>query len=143
MKSGTIQKGLIGSIAIFALAMVMFFAVMPISQADLPPRPTPTAVPMPSSTPQGARIVLQTLQTQAEMWTVVQWQDINGDWHNVDGWRGSSVDGSVQWWVAQKDFGTGPFRWAVYSSEEGELSAASETFHMPTDANQTLVITVP
>jgi len=45
--------------------------------------------------------------------------------------------------VAQKDFGTGPFRWAVYQSAGGEITAISEAFHLPTDANQTLNITVP
>jgi hypothetical protein len=69
-------------------------------------------------------------------WSVVQWQDINGDWQDVDGWRGT-LDGSGQrrWWVAAKDFGSGPFRWAV-----GE--AVSAPFNLPAVGAETRVVTL-
>jgi hypothetical protein len=64
--------------------------------------------------------------------SVVQWQDSNGDWQDVEGWRGALDNGGrIRWWVAAKDFGSGPFRWVV-----GE--AASEPFNLPTGAGQTL-----
>jgi len=115
------------------------------------PPPRTTATPLPIATPIASSVkktdiptgAFITLQTQAGTWSVVQWQDANGDWHDVGGWRGSVVDGSVQWWVAQKDFGTGPFRWAVYQFGGGELTAASEAFHLPAGTNDTLDITVP
>jgi len=111
------------------------------ARADLPPRPMPTPVPVSKSTTlRGAHIVLQ---TQPDVWSVVQWQDVNGDWHDVDGWRGSATNGTVEWWMAQKDFGTGPFRWTVYQSDGGEIVAASESFYLPASANETLVIVMP
>ena len=123
-----------------AFALVAIFTVP--TRADLPPRPTPTPISVPKSTaPQGAHIVLQ---TQAGVWSVVQWQDVNGDWHNVDGWRGTVTDGTVEWWVAQKDFGTGPFRWAVYQSAgDSEPVSVSEAFTLPDAVNQRLQITLP
>jgi hypothetical protein len=52
----------------------------------------------------------------------------------VDGWRGSlDSSGSLRWWVAAKDFGSGPFRWVV-----GE--AASEPFNLPAGAGQVVYI---
>ncbi|GAB4430929.1 MAG: hypothetical protein Kow0031_11970 [Anaerolineae bacterium] len=66
--------------------------------------------------------------------SVVQWQDINGNWHDVDGWRGVlDSNGYIRWWVAAKDFGSGPFRWVV-----GQ--AASEPFNLPAGAGQTVRI---
>jgi hypothetical protein len=39
--------------------------------------------------------------------SVVQWQDINGDWQDVEGWRGAlDSSGRIRWWVAAKDFGS-------------------------------------
>ncbi len=118
--------------------------------AGPPPRntstPPPAATPLPSQIiksemPTGAFI---TLQTTAGVWTGVQWQDSNGDWHDVSGWRGTAVDGRVQWWVAQKDFGTGPFRWAVYQpAGDGEPVSVSEPFMLPVAANETMSIVVP
>ena len=126
------------TIVVIGLAFALLMVVTPVSQAGLPPRPTPT--PVPSTAPVGATI---RLQTTVGAWSVVQWQDVNGDWHNVDGWRGSVADGSVQWWVAEKDFDTGPFRWAMYQSDGSELTAASEAFYLPAGVNQTLDITAP
>jgi len=119
--------------------ILMSLAVVNPVFAELPPRPTPpTAVP--SSAPQGANIVLQ---TQAGMWSVVQWQDVNGNWNDVEGWRGTVGDGFVKWWVAQKDFGTGPFRWAVSPYAGSEFTSAGDAFYLPSVANETLIIAVP
>jgi hypothetical protein len=52
----------------------------------------------------------------AGAWSVVQWQDVNGNWHDVEGWRGTlDSSGYIRWWVAARDFGTGPFRWVITS----------------------------
>ncbi len=84
----------------------------------------------PDSAPLGAAIEL-TAWPPGGM-SVVQWQDINGDWQDVDGWRGALDNGGhIRWWVAAKDFGTGPFRWMV-----GE--AVSAPFNLPAGAGQTV-----
>jgi hypothetical protein len=89
-----------------------------------------------SGGPAGAAIEL-VAPAHPGAWSVVQWQDINGNWQDVDGWRGSLNEaGSRRWWVAAKDLGTGPFRWVV-----GE--AVSEPFNLPVVGAETRVITLP
>jgi hypothetical protein len=71
-------------------------------------------------------------QVPAQVWTIVQWQDYFGAWHNVDGWQGTlDVGHQKLWWVADKDLGTGPFRWVVYRDQAGPSLAVSESFHLP------------
>jgi hypothetical protein len=117
----------------------------------LPPRPTP-ATPTPVSvsvfTSSGwAVIELHVQPAQSDRWTVVQWQDALGGWHDVEGWRGtldevSNGVGKKTWWVARHDFDTGPFRWVVYQSQGGKLLAASEAFLLPHIENTTTVVEV-
>ena len=112
--------------------------------APLPPRPTftptPAATPVrpPTATPSrpsllvGAHIVLYVQAPPAGLWTIVQWQDALGGWHDVQGWQGTLDDGYQKlWWVAEGDFNTGPFRWALYESQGGALLDVSESFHLP------------
>jgi hypothetical protein len=88
---------------------------------------------------------------------VVQWQDKAGGWHDVEGWQGTlepdgspapqggtgaGRDGSKRWWVAAKDFGTGPFRWIVTQGKNGRPLAASAWFNLPSVANETVRIEV-
>jgi hypothetical protein len=72
----------------------------------------------------------------------VQWQDSAGGWHDVEGWRGPLAEGNRRWWVAAKDFGSGPFRWAIIEESGGRLLGASQPFNLPTQANETLQVTV-
>ena len=124
----------------------------------LPPRPTPEPTPRstsPSRLPAGGFIELRFQTTQEriwslghwqELWTIVQWQDHWGDWHDVEGWQGTFdefdvcyqneggetvCEGQKVWWVAQADFGKGPFRWVVYRGPGGRLFAQSESFYLP------------
>jgi hypothetical protein len=94
----------------------------------------------------GATIWLYVPDGLTTMWTVVQWQDAFGGWHDVDGWRGHLDDGQGQmkiWWVAPKDFNTGPFRWQVYSSDEnGRLLGYSETFNLPGGVNDIVYVQI-
>jgi hypothetical protein len=117
----------------------------------LPPRPTPvtpTPVPAPVFTSPGwAVIELHVQPTQAERWTVVQWQDVRGGWHDVEGWRGtldevSNGVGMKKWWVARPDFDTGPFRWVIYQNQGGKLLAVSEAFRLPRYENTVVVVEV-
>ena len=72
----------------------------------------------------------------------MQWQDFDGNWHDVEGWRGFAEGSGKLWWVAQKDFGTGPFRWIVESGPDGEILATSAPFTLPGEPNATLSVTV-
>ncbi len=133
------------------------------------PVPTATA-PSPAFTPQpepsvpspveGAQITLHLKFAADWPWdqigwpdlqTVVQWQDEQGKWRVVAGWRGAldrieSVDGQwtgqKSWWVAAAGLGTGPFRWLVYRADTGALLTISEPFRLPTMALQTAVVEV-
>jgi hypothetical protein len=115
----------------------------------LPPQPTrtPTPISSPDTTkrrdekPIGGYIELRVQPAQAGLWSVVQWQDAAGNWHDVEGWRGT-VEGIRVWWVAEADFGKGPFRWVIYQGQDGPRLATSPPFYLPSQANQTLQIQV-
>ncbi|MCK6624301.1 MAG: hypothetical protein L6R45_03905 [Anaerolineae bacterium] len=95
-----------------------------------------------SDKPVGAYIELQTQLAAAGAWSVVQWQDSAGNWHDVEGWRGPLAEGNRRWWVAAKDFGTGPFRWALTQGPGGPQLSVSAPFNLPAQANQTLFVSV-
>lgn len=113
--------------------------------AGLPPRDTPVPPPPDDKDkdgpPVGATIELIAPDAPAGAWTVVQWQDSAGGWHDVEGWRGSLAN-SHRWWVHPKDFGTGPFRWVVMVGPGGTVLKVSEPFHLPNGANETTLMTV-
>ncbi len=126
-------------------------------QADaLPPRPaTPVPLEQPTSGPvdwsvDGTAVPLPLTEKVSESaayielslpvglsanaQTVVQWQDKQGGWHDVDGWQQRVASSQiVRWAVYPRDFGTGPFRWALYSAsgKGGQLVAASTSFNLP------------
>jgi hypothetical protein len=120
--------------------------------AELPPRPgAPSPAPpavihtadrSKSGSPAGAYIELMGLPNNSEYWTVVQWQDRQGDWHNVDGWQGTLENSCKKWWVNARDFGTGPFRWVVYLGQNGPEAGRSDSFLMPHVAMQTQQVAV-
>jgi hypothetical protein len=142
---------LTGTIIGLAVISLLFgLAWPPLIQAGptLPPRDPATTTPAPKdkdkddNKPVGAYIELQIQTTQAGLWLAVQWQDSAGGWHDVAGWRGPLAEGNRQWWVAAKDFGTGPFRWIVTEGSGGRLVGGSQTFNLPNQANETLRVTV-
>lgn len=94
--------------------------------ANLPPRPTLT--PTPESL---TRILLVGGSAYEGAWTVVQWQDKQGEWHDVESWQGHMRNGWIRWRVAPKDWGTGPFRWQVYDKAGGTLLASTTSFTLP------------
>ena len=110
--------------------------------AALPPRPTPKATLVPTkSSETGGYIKLQVEAAPADMWTMVQWKDAHGSWHDVGGWQGTLDDKATKlWWVAPKDFATGPFRWAAYDGLEGQLLGLSAEFNLPASAKQIVLI---
>lgn len=142
--------------------------------AELPPRPVwPPPTPEPTRVPEAAKapkyrepirvvapILLTVNSTDQKVWTVVEWADTQGAWHEVTGWRGTPANGVVRWWVEEKDFGKGPFRWVVYLPNEPAAAidqdntdfssarrvlATSGEFYLPTKASAGLNIqlTVP
>jgi hypothetical protein len=115
--------------------------------ADLPGRNTPTPTGPPAGDqdngpPAGAHIELHVPSAPAGAWTVVQWQDSAGGWHDVEGWRGTlDASGYRRWWVDAKDFGTGPFRWVVSQGPDGPVLGISQPFNLPSEAGQVLPVT--
>ena len=141
----------LGSIVVLSLLEIAFGMNWPSlieAQSTLPPRETP--VPQPpkdkkreSNKPLGATIELQAQPVPADAWSVVQWQDRSGNWHDVDGWkRALGVTGFERWWVAAKDFNTGPFRWLVTQGPGGPEVGASQPFNLPGGANQVVRVEV-
>jgi hypothetical protein len=110
---------------------------------------TPTEValveaPLPASPPAGGAITLRAYPVEPGSWTVVQWQDAQGGWHDVEGWQGTfDRENQVAWWVAPDDMGKGPFRWAVYPSRGGQLLATSDSFYLPDSVDKGVGVEIP
>lgn len=74
-----------------------------------------------------------------DVWTMIQWQDNEGEWIDVNGWQGNFDEikqgeagwvATKEWWAAKEITGTGPYRWLVYDHPGGNLLATSEPFHL-------------
>lgn len=135
----------------FTLALALLAPLVPPTLAgpNLPPRDTPApAEPggddrSDPDRPLGTYLELHLNQPPAGVWTVVQWQDSAGNWHDVEGWQGvPDADGGKRWWVAAKDFGTGPFRWVVQQGPGDPLLGMSAPFHLPAGAAEIMQVTV-
>lgn len=124
--------GRILPLAAIVFSLVVFVAIFAptprttMAAPDLPPRPTLTPTPENLT-----RILLVGGAAYEGGWTIVQWQDKQGNWHDVDGWQGHVRNGWIRWRVAPKDWGTGPFRWLVYDQKGGTLLAATTSFTLP------------
>ena len=149
-RSNRIVIALIVAAALFLFALILGFNQRNvIAGGGLPPRPEPTATPLPStqSVPNGALIELNydgiAVGPQG-VWTVVEWQDTETlKWHDVQGWQGTvELDGTQQWWVAPADIGKGPFRWVIYDAEDGNVLQTSEEFNLPASEMLITVVTV-
>lgn len=140
MKSNLVLVSTGLAVALFACFFLL--ASAPTATA-LPPRPTPTAVPTPAAPkPTGGIIELQVTGVQdADLWTLIQWQDADGRWHDVDGWQGALDDGhSKTWWVGAEELGTGPFRWVV--QQDDAISGVSAPFDLPAWPLESVIVTV-
>lgn len=128
-------------------AIVFGFNLKEAIAGGLPPRPEPPPSSPNPATLEGGAIILElsgAATGPAGVWTVVEWQDpYTEEWHTVDGWQGTvETDGSQKWWVGTSDFATGPFRWVIYDSENGPLLGVSETFVLPEENGQNVVVVV-
>ena len=145
------KKGqtIIGLIFIVLLVGLPAWAVLaaPAVEAGLPSRETPTPAPQPggdkeNNVPVGAWIEAWVMgDAPAGAWSVVQWQNSAGGWEDVAGWQGP-LPQNTRWWVAEKDFGSGPFRWVITQGSGGPEAGASRPFHLPDEANQALRVEV-
>ena len=138
-------------LAFLILISVLLLAWPPLltdaGPAGLPSRATPTPQPPDNDDddkPAGAHIVLQVPSAPAGVWTIVQWQDSAGGWHDIEGWQGTLDEGDQKmWWLAPNLFGKGPFRWLVYqSTERDELLATSDLFYLPDAAGKKVWVEV-
>jgi hypothetical protein len=141
--------GMIG--VLVALAVVVFGIPPAIASASLPPREIPAA-PAVAPQPEVAMIELnfeyspdwQSVTTSwPELWTVVQWRDVLGNWHDCAGWQGGldavvAGQATKTWWVDRSDLGKGPFRWVVQRSHNGAPLMVSEPFYLPSEIGQTV-----
>ena len=111
----------------------------------LPERPI---VPVPAvtttSSPSGSKLILKAPlgvvnsngdAYDADDWTVVQWQAVNGTWYDVDGWQGNfffngDTDPNnwlVEWWVGSENYGKKNFRFVIYTNETREKIKQTST----------------
>lgn len=144
MKSSSFLPFSLVMIGVLLLGMLAFApqsaVAAPAALPTRPPTATPGGTPLPVV---GALIVLNAPTAPATAWTVVQWQDGLGGWHTVEGWQGSFDEGlSKVWWVAPRDFDTGPFRWVVYDKRDGKVWGTSQSFDLPASVGQQVVIDI-
>jgi hypothetical protein len=95
-----------------------------------------------------ATIVVRAPNAPAGAWVGVQWQDEMNGWHDVAGWQGpltlqaTTNVSTRQWAVYPKNYGRGPFRWVVYTSQGGSVWASSTRFSLPDGDGATLAMTL-
>jgi hypothetical protein len=90
-------------------------------------------------------IAATVINPPANAWLGVQWGDPSGQtWTMIDTWLGplnQTALGRTVWSVDPKDFGTGPYRWVVYTgnpAEGGKLWGVSTSFFFPRTAHDWL-----
>ena len=87
----------LGLVALLLLGQHFFAAG--VAQAALPSRVVDRHDKGEHPGPVGAYIeMLPSAAMTADSWSVVQWQDSSGGWHDVEGWQTSTADGG-RWWV--------------------------------------------
>lgn len=138
----TVSMRLVVVACVAGIALSALAASMTVAQENpLPPRSTPTPQAHGDGgpgAPVGAYIELSVVPGAPGLWAVVQWQDSAGAWHDVEGWQGPlGAAGAMYWWVAARDFGTGPFRWHVASGPGSATVADSAPFQLPTRHGET------
>ncbi len=147
----TLRKFIVLSLTLFCAVTLLagLWSSTPTAKAAPPPA-RPTLTPTPYAAPArsvGSYIELRVPTDNIGLWTVVQWQDPQGAWHDVETWRGildeiNNHKGDKLWWVYARDYGKGPFRWVVYDRPGGQVLAASQSFNLPGAPNQHVIVEV-
>ena len=140
------QRFPIKYILLLVASLVVLSIFLPASvHAELPPRPTRTPVASPKdSTPEpplAGTLMLSTEPNLDNLMSVVQWQDSDGAWHDVNGWRGLVMGGKTVWWVEERNWGEEPYRWVVYRNTSSTAIATSQPFKLP-GSGETLIVEV-
>lgn len=130
----------------FGLILTLLASPPATAQGSLPPRHTLSSGGDEGSggdQPVGAHIELYVGNAPAGSWAVVQWLDSSGTWRDIEGWRGVlDLSNRSRWWVASKDFGSGPYQWKVVQGPYGQTLATSEQFNLPLKIDETKFISV-
>jgi len=109
--------------------------------------PRDTAIveaPLSAAPPAEGAITLRAYPTEPDYWTVVEWGDSQGGWHQVEGWQALFDDQhQVAWGISSDDFGKGPYRWVIHESKGGAIVAASDPFSLPASAGEAVGIHIP
>lgn len=135
-----------------ALTLAFYIAIaapgQPASASALPPRytPTPTSRPTTSELKRGYIELRLYSSTSTPLYSVVQWVDGMGNWHDVTGWQDTPQNVNEyrqsRWWVYPHDYGKGPFRWAIFQAEaaqSGAPLAVSQSFSLPLTDNDVVM----
>ena len=111
---------------------------------DLPgrPKPVPEETPSPKKRDPCAYIQVRVVVAAEAvgLGSVVQWQDSEDVWHNVEGWQGPLEAGQKAWWLSAPLFGAGPFRWVITRSPGGSVVGMSDPFWLPEKDGAGLII---
>ena len=84
----------------------------------------------------------------ATAWAGVQWGDPSGThWFNIAPWFGAvnQTEGRMAFWVNPAQFGTGPYRWVIYTQDPahgGTLWGVSDPFFFPRTAQEWVWVNV-
>lgn len=136
------------------LCLSLSMSVSAQTDSNMPPRPVPPSKPAaePTAEPvkpqEGGKIVLH-LYPDQRAWTVVQWQDKFGQWHDIHSWQGDAAwdeqnqEWIVEWWVARENFSEGPFRWTGYADQsQNQRKFVTASFTLPDQAGQVTHVSV-
>jgi len=98
---------------------------------------TDTAVGVPPPAASRGAIAVSASSAPATAWADVQWGDPNGTvWNNIASWLGplSQTNGKMAFWVNPAQYGTGPYRWVIYTKDPaqgGTVWGVSDPFMFP------------
>lgn len=143
----TLRNSVVALTGLVLFGLLLIAWPQPAAQAGPLPPPRPTLTPTPYASPSvGTYIELRVPTDDLNLWTVVQWQDAQGRWHDVETWRGTLDEihdhkGDKTWWVLPGEYGQGPCRWLVYDRAGGKLLATSHSFYLP-GAHQRVIVEV-
>ncbi|CAG0930328.1 hypothetical protein TFLX_01660 [Thermoflexales bacterium] len=147
----TLRKNFFSLLGLACAALLIGLGMSTPTATAAPPPPRPTLTPTPilivPGQSVGSYIELRVPTDNLKLWTVVQWQDPQGRWHDVETWRGvldeiNQHKGDKLWWVYPRDYGKGPFRWVIYDQPNGQMLAASRSFNLPGASNQHVIVEV-